>query len=70
MTRTEIDDDAEEALFRVFDHSQGLQRRTFRLLARGFFNGHGIEEMRQQAKGLLDEINLLSQMATPRDKQP
>lgn len=68
MARKEIDDDAEDALFRIFDHSQGLQRRVFRIIARRFFNEAGIDEMRRQARGLLDDIETLAEMITPDEK--
>jgi hypothetical protein len=63
MTRVNINEDTEDTLFRIFDHSQGIERRTFRILARGFFNAAAIDEMRRQAQGMLDEIKALAQAA-------
>lgn len=63
MARTNINGDAEDTIFRIFDHSQGLQRRAFRILARRHFNIFGIDELRSQARGLLDEIERLAKMA-------
>jgi glucose-6-phosphate isomerase len=65
MVQTPIDTSADNALFAIFDHAQGLQRRVYRIRSRSTFNKHGVEEMRQQAQGLLNEIKELASLAEP-----
>jgi hypothetical protein len=65
-SRVTIDDDNEDRLFRIFDGSQGLQRRVFRMLSRGFFNSYGVAELRSQAKALIDEIDEMEKFAKPK----
>lgn len=62
-SRVIITDDADDALFRIFDDCQGVQRRVFRIRARGFFNDHGIAELTHQLEGALKEANTLLRQA-------
>jgi hypothetical protein len=56
MSKTPIDDDAEDALFRVFDATQNLQRRVLRIVNRKFYTEQGLWELRTNAEGLLQDI--------------
>lgn len=68
MGRNEIDDEAEEAIFSIFSHTQEIQRRALRITARRFFNEAGIDEMHYQARGLLAEIEALAHRASAKEE--
>lgn len=69
MTRQQVSDEAEDALFRVFENLQGGQRRVLRIIARGFFNAYGLNELRSQLGGALAEVDALLAGAAEDDPQ-
>ena len=56
MARVEITDEEQDRLFGIFDTSQDLQRRIVRMIARGFYHEHGLQELRWKAEGIAKEI--------------
>lgn len=58
--RTPIDNEAEDALHRLLEVTQNLQRRIFRSTARGFLTGFAVAEMQYDAASVAREIGELS----------
>jgi hypothetical protein len=61
--RITIGDNEDEALQRIFESAQDLQRRVYRSGRRGFLVRHAISELRHSVNGIAQEIAVLEQIA-------
>ena len=61
MARAEIDGALEDEIFRILEDTQGIDRRLFRIIARGRYNIHAIDELRHQAKSVVAGIEVLAE---------
>lgn len=64
MAHAKIEENAEEALFRLFNSAQDLERRIFRMIARGHFNELSVGELRTSIKGMIGDVDDLDSLAT------
>lgn len=57
MARHSIDSNADEALQRMFEAAQDLQRRIYRVGRRGFIAQHATFEMQNNARAIMQAAN-------------
>ena len=60
--RLPIDDEADEALQRIFESAQDLQRRVYRSARRGFLVPHAVSELSYSVRGIRQAVEDLEQM--------
>jgi hypothetical protein len=60
--RLPIDDDAEEALMRLLESTQNLQRRVFRSTRRGFLTKTSVAELQYDGASIARDIRDLAEM--------
>ena len=63
MSKVIIDGDTQDTLFAIFTLAQDLERRVVRMIARGHFNVHAVNEMVSQVAGISNEIQAIAEIA-------
>lgn len=61
--RFPIDEAADEALQRLFETAQDIQRRIYRSARRGFLVPHAVGELQYSVKGMNDAVADLERMS-------
>lgn len=66
MART-IKTETEDALDRLFNHTQDIQRRIVRIISRNRVGQHALNELRTQLQGMMAELDFLEKDLSSQD---